>query len=239
MNDFYPFLSIIIPVFNSEHFIAETITKIYTQGYPNIEIIVVDDGSTDQTSEIIKNSFPTVKYYYQENKGPASARNYGLGIAKGEFIIFIDSDDYWEPNSLFLLSDFLKRHPTIHIVEGKIREFILHDDKIDFSPESYYMSNFGGCMFRKEVFEVVGFFDERLLCAQDIDWFIRAWENNIEKSRVDCIILNYRKHPKSLTATNRSQQHYYRLLLYKFKLEREKHLQRKPKGILMDYIGKR
>jgi glycosyltransferase involved in cell wall biosynthesis len=234
-----PLLSIIIPVYNSASFIEETLSKVYSQCYPNLECIIIDDGSTDNTAEIIQTEFPEVVYYYQENKGPAAARNVGLRLSKGDFIIFLDSDDYWEPNSLHILVDYLIQHPNTKIVEGKIREFVSTEDEVHFSSETYYMSNFGGCLFRKEVFEIVGLFDERLLCAQDIDWFIRAWENNIEKNRVDCIILNYRKHPKSLTATKRSEQQYYRLLLYKFKLERERQLINKPKGVLIDYIGKR
>ena len=233
----YPLLSIIIPVYNSELFIEDTINKIYHQNYSTIELIIIDDGSTDNTAEIIKKNFPEAIYSFQENKGPASARNQGLKLCKGEQIIFLDSDDYWEENSLHILSDFLLQNPDILIVEGKIREFITKNDDIQFISEAYNMSSFGTCMFRKEVFDIVGFFDERLICAQDIDWFIRAWENNIEKSRVDQIILNYRKHANSLTATKITQQQYYLLLMYKFKMEREKQLIKNQKGALNDYIG--
>jgi glycosyltransferase involved in cell wall biosynthesis len=235
----YPLLSIIVPVYNSELFIEETINKIYTQNYSPFELIIIDDGSTDNTAEIIKKNFPEALYYYQENEGHASAKNKGLKLCNGEFIIFLDSDDYWEENSLHILSDYLLKNPDILIVEGKIREFIKQNDEIQYISEAYYISSFGTSMFRKEVFNIVGFFDERLICATDIDWFIRAWENNIEKSRVDHNILNYRKHANSLTAVNIDKQQYYVLLMYKFKMEREKHLIKNQKGILKEYIGKR
>ena len=235
----YPLLSIIVPVYNSELFIEETLNKIYHQNYPTFELIIIDDGSTDNTAEIIKKNFPEAIYYFQENEGHASAKNKGLKFCNGEFIIFLDSDDYWEENSLHILSDFLIKNPDILIVEGKIREFITQNDAVQFISEAYYMSSFGTCMFRKEVFDIVGFFDERLICATDIDWFIRAWENNIEKSRVDHNILNYRKHTNSLTAINIDKQQYYVLLMYKFKMEREKHLIKNQKGLLNEYIGKR
>lgn len=234
-----PLLSIIIPVYNSELFIEETINKIYTQNYSPFELIIIDDGSTDNTAEIIKKNFPETLYYFQENKGPSAARNQGLKMCNGELIVFIDSDDYWENNSLHILSDFLLKNPDILIVEGTLREFITQNDEIQFISEAYYMSNLGTCMFRKEVFDIVGVFDERLICAQDIDWYIRAWENNIEKSRVDHNILNYRKHANSLTAINIDKQQYYVLLMYKFKMEREKHLIKNQKGFLNEYIGKR
>lgn len=235
----YPLLSIIVPVYNSELFIKETLSNIYTQNYPKFELIIIDDGSTDNTAEIIKKNFPEAIYYFQENKGHASAKNKGLKLCNGEFIIFLDSDDYWEENSLHILSDFLLKNPDILIVEGKIREFITQNDEIHYISEGYYMSSFGTCMFRKVVFDIVGFFDERLICATDIDWFIRAWENNIEKSRIDHNILNYRKHANSLTAINIDKQQYYVLLMYKFKMEREKHLIKNQKGLLNEYIGKR
>ncbi len=233
----YPLLSIIVPVYNSELFIKETIDKIYLQNYPKIELIIIDDGSTDKTAEIIQTNFPNVKYYFQENKGHASAKNKGLELSNGEYIIFLDSDDFWEENSLFILSEFLLKNPDTLIVEGKIREFSTQNNEIQFITEGYYMSSFGTCMFRKDVFDTVGLFDERLICATDIDWFIRAWENNIEKSRVDHIILNYRKHANSLTAINIDKQQYYVLLMYKLKMEREKHLIKNQKGLLKDYIG--
>jgi glycosyltransferase involved in cell wall biosynthesis len=233
----YPLLSIIVPVYNSELFIKETIDKIYLQNYPEIELIIIDDGSVDNTAEIIKKNYPEAIYYFQENQGHASAKNKGLTMCNGEFIIFLDSDDYWEENSLYILSEFLLKNTETQIVEGKIREFITQNNQIQFITEGCYMSSFGTCMFRKEVFDIVGLFNERLICATDIDWFIRAWENNIEKSRVDHVILNYRKHANSLTAINIDKQQYYILLMYKFKMEREKHLIKNQKGLLKDYIG--
>lgn len=239
MSFTYPLLSIIVPVYNSELFIEETLNKIYLQNYSNVELIIIDDGSTDNTAAIIKKKFPEANYHFQENQGHASAKNKGLELCNGEFIIFLDSDDYWEQNSLHSLSEFLLQNPNILIVEGKIREFITQNNEIQFISDAYYMSSFGTSMFRKEVFDSVGFFDERLICATDIDWFIRAWENNIEKRRIDKIILNYRKHANSLTAVNIDKQQYYVLLMYKFKMEREKHLIKNQKGPLNEYIGKR
>lgn len=233
-------ISIIIPVYNRENFINETINKIKKQNISAYEIIVVDDGSTDSSAQLAQ-QHDDITYIYKENGGPASARNLGLGYAKGSYIIFIDSDDFWEEESLSILSEYLDKNQLTQIVEGKIREFrvIQNLDELDFSPESYFMSNFGSCMIRREVFDIVGGFEEKLLLSEDIDWYTRAWENNIIKERIEKIILNYRKHSESITSKNKEKRNFYRLLLYKLKIEREKSRNYIPHGNLIDYIGKR
>ncbi len=233
-------ISIIIPLYNRESFIIDTITKIRKQNIPSYEIIVVDDGSTDTSAQLVQ-QFDDINYIFKENGGPASARNLGVKHAKGDYVIFIDSDDFWEEGSLEVLSDYLDNHPGTQIIEGKIREFksIQHSNRFDFSPESYFMSNFGSCMMRREVFEIIGNFNEKLICSEDIDWYTRAWENNIVKDRIDTIVLNYRKHAESITSKIREKGHFYRLLLFKLKIEREKNSVYVPHGKLIDYIGKR
>ena len=233
-------LSIIIPLYNRESFIIDTITKIKKQNISRYEIIVVDDGSTDTSAKLVQ-QFDEINYIFKENGGPASARNLGVKHAKGDYVIFIDSDDFWEEGSLEVLSDYLDDHPDTQIIEGKIREFksIQHSNRFDFSPESYFMSNFGSCMIRRKVFEIVGQFEEKLMCSEDIDWYTRAWENNITKDRIDIIVLNYRQHSESITSKNGIGAHFYRLLLFKLKIEREKNRDYVPQGKLIDYIGQR
>jgi glycosyltransferase involved in cell wall biosynthesis len=233
-------ISIIIPVYNSETFICETIDKIKEQNISSYEIIVVDDGSTDSSAKLLQ-KYEEIIYIFKENGGPASARNLGLKHAKGSYIIFIDIDDFWEEGSLNKLSDYLDKHPSTQIIEGKIREFRTYQNsnEFDFSTESYFTSNFGTCMIRREVFAIVGDFEEKLLRSEDIDWYTRAWEKNITKDRLDIIVLNYRKHSESLTSKYGEHGQFYRLLLFKLKIEREKSRNYIPHGNLIDYIGKR
>ena len=233
-------ISVITPVYNSEEFLEHTIQRVLSQNYPAIEFIIVDDGSTDKSASIIQ-QFPQVTYLYQENAGPASARNLGLQAATGEYIIFIDSDDFWEENSLISLAEYLDHNLEVQIIEGKIREFYFDNvtGNFHFSTESYYTSNFGSCMFRREVFDIVGNFNEKLRCAEDIDWFIRSWENNILKKRMNAILLNYRKHPESLTTRLNTKQHFYRLLVFKLKIERNFNIKQILEEDLNTYIGSR
>src|SRR2546426_10667200 len=93
-------ISCIVPVFNGERYLHETLNSILAQTYRPLEIIVADDGSTDGTRTIVASYGQQVRYLWQLNAGPAAARNLGLTAAKGEFIAFLDADDLWHPEKL-------------------------------------------------------------------------------------------------------------------------------------------
>ncbi len=234
-----PLISVIIPVYNSALFLPELLNNIYKQHYTPLEIIIVDDGSTDSTAILIK-SFPDIKYIYQTNKGPAAARNEGLAVATGEYIAFIDSDDLWNENTLLTFSKILVNNNDIDIVEGLIKE-------IPFKKSSYskikhlnpfYHCSFGSCLIRKSAFDKVGNCNERLIYTEDVDWFTRAWEMNIVKKRIDFVSIFYRKHQHNMTNNSANCLH-YKLLLLQIKIARQKnnsHLPL-PKGNLNDFLG--
>ena len=92
-------VSVIIPAYNSAKFLAETIESVLRQTYPVFEIVVVDDGSTDETKEVCSH-YPIVKYIYQRNQGVVGARNTGVRISKGEYLLFLDHDDCLLPRSV-------------------------------------------------------------------------------------------------------------------------------------------
>jgi glycosyltransferase involved in cell wall biosynthesis len=93
-------ISCIVPVFNGEPYLSETLDSILAQSYRPLEIIVADDGSTDRTANVVANYGDTIRYLKQENAGPPAARNLGLSSARGEFIAFLDADDLWHPDKL-------------------------------------------------------------------------------------------------------------------------------------------
>lgn len=122
-----PLVSVIIPAFNAQNYISETIDSIIAQSYTNIEIIVVDDGSTDNTAEIIKSYNNIVKYVYQNNSGGCSVpRNTGISVCKGELLTFIDSDDLMPPNRVESQVSFLCNHLDIDLVFSDYQNFGLH-----------------------------------------------------------------------------------------------------------------
>lgn len=116
--DNLPFISVIIPVYNRESFIRLALDSVFSQSYPaeRMEVIVVDDGSTDDTSDILKRCGRDIRYIRQENKGIASARNKGIRAARGEVITFLDADDIWHEERLEKVAGAFCRNPDIGIV---------------------------------------------------------------------------------------------------------------------------
>src|SRR5438045_4181238 len=91
-----PLVSVIMPVYNGAAYLAGALASISAQTYPRYELVVVNDGSTDDSAAIVQ-SFPNVRYVYQENQGIAAARNFGVSFSRGELVAFLDQDDYWAP----------------------------------------------------------------------------------------------------------------------------------------------
>lgn len=205
MDDNQLFVSVIIPVYNGEKYLAEAIKNVKNQEYQPLEIIIVDDGSTDGTAEVAAQFKESIHYVYQENSGPAAARNRGLRIAKGDAIAFLDVDDLWSEDKLKLQANYLAANPSVKIVQGLIQQMKLSQLAVNNQPlfelayQPYSYINLGSAIYRKSVFDIVGFFDETLNYAEDIDWFIRAWEKGISKVILEQVSLFYRKHKDNMT----------------------------------------
>jgi len=119
-------ISVIIPVYNGERYVAEAIDSVLAQEYKNIEIIVVNDGSTDNTEDVVR-SYANVKHLFQSRKGVSAARNNGVRCSSGEFIAFLDADDLWTKNKLLTQIDIMMKGPSPDMVFGHAEQF--------FSPE--------------------------------------------------------------------------------------------------------
>ncbi len=118
-----PLVSVIVPVYNGERYLTKTIQSVLTQDYQPIEIIVVDDGSTDRTAEIVR-AQPNIHYIYQNNRGVSAARNTGIAAAQGEFLAFLDADDMWVPQKLSVQVSYLTQHPDVGFVYAYRRMII-------------------------------------------------------------------------------------------------------------------
>ncbi|MBD2182997.1 glycosyltransferase [Aerosakkonema funiforme] len=205
MEDNSLFVSAIIPVYNGEKYLAEAIKNVKNQDYQPLEIIVIDDGSTDRTPEVAAAFKDSIRYVSQPNSGPAAARNHGIRIANGDVIAFLDVDDLWSDDKLKLQANYLANNPSVGIVQGLIQQMKIsrseEGDRAIFEPtyKPYSYINIGSAIYRKTVFEKIGFFDETLKYAEDVDWFIRAWENGISKIVLERVSLFYRKHEDNMT----------------------------------------
>lgn len=196
-----PLISVIIPAFNAENGLFAAIESVLQQAYQPLEIIVVDDGSTDATGSIARQA-SGVTCIEQENQGASGARNTGIRASQGEVIAFLDSDDLWLPRHIeFLLRSF-KEDAAIEFTWGSTQLDLTNAaSNIPHHPaeEPWTVFSLGAGLFRRNVFEHVGFFDQRLKTGNDLDWFCRATQLGVPCKRIPETVQIYRKRPESLT----------------------------------------
>ncbi len=199
-----PLVSVVLPVYNGERLLAEAIGSVLQQAYQPLEIIIVDDGSTDTTAQVAAGFADRIHYYYQPNSGPAAARNLGIQLAKGEFIAFIDADDLWPEDKLSMQMRCFEAFPTVEIVQGLINRIKLQNQTqhrlvgvdIDFP---FIYTNLGSMVMHRSVFEKVGYFDAGLKFHEDSDFWLRARELGINILVQRRLALIYRIHEHNLT----------------------------------------
>lgn len=179
-------LSVIIPTFNRAAYLAKAIESVLSQSFRDFELIVVDDGSSDNTKEVVSGFNSGVTYLYQDNKGPASSRNKGLNKARGKFIAFLDSDDSWDKEKLIIQLKQMQKNPDYLI--SHTREIWYKNGKLLIQKKKHQKSGgyiFDKCLLlcavslstaivRKELFDEIGLFDETLPCCEDYDFWLRA-----------------------------------------------------------------
>lgn len=196
-----PLLSVIIPAYNGAAFLAEAVESIYQQNYRSLEIIIVDDGSTDDTARIAANFKDDVRYVYQAHSGrPAAGRNRGVKESVGEIIGFLDQDDLWPANKLALQIPPLLNDVSLDVILGHTQMMQLTgatNGKREFEasskPVDYMLLS--SALFKRPVFEKVGFFDESLAYfGDDLDWFIRAREQGVSVRQLKEVTLFWRIH---------------------------------------------
>jgi glycosyltransferase involved in cell wall biosynthesis len=197
-----PLVSIIIPIYNGAKFILEAISSVCAQDYDPMEIIVVDDGSTDDTSTIVQ-SFKDIRYIYQPNQGCAAARNTGIHNSKGELIAFLDADDYWAINKLSLQVDCLLKHPDIGYTLGMQRNFLeCGIERPSWVKEEHILKEYIGTLqalvIRKRIFDIVGFFNTNFRISEDVEWFSRAVDAGIPRMVVPEVVAYRRIHDANL-----------------------------------------
>ena len=197
-----PLVSAIIPVYNGERFLPDALDSVMGQAHRPLEIIVVDDGSTDRTAEIV-GRYPEARSIYQDNQGPASARNTGLRAAEGKFMGLLDADDLWSEDKLAVQMPCFVADPSLQIVMGHT-QILLQTESTDHRVvfEEYatpWLAPQVGCtLFRKEMLDRVGFFPTELQYGEDLDWFLRISEQRISRKVVPEVTLYYRWHGDNL-----------------------------------------
>src|SRR3989344_2856340 len=203
-----PLVSVIIPTYNARSYILEAVDSALAQDYENIEVIVINDGSTDDTEEILRPYVESnqIKYFVQENKGLAATRNRGVSLSSGEFIAFLDADDLFLKEKIGeQVEVFLKNKEVgicysglIHFTDEESRKFFIHRYN-DHRPRDIFLDllskqfiNPSTVMIRKAVFREHGFFDESLRFSEDWDLWLRLAYDGIGFFYLDKLLTYYR-----------------------------------------------
>lgn len=203
-------VSVILPVFNGEQFLAQALSSVLEQEHRPLEIVVVDDGSEDGSAELARR-FPETRVVSQKNAGPAAARNRGIREARGELIAFIDADDVWVPGRLAWQLETLKARPDVEMVMGAVGLQLPNQEQPE--PDSYPIFHFGALLCRRTLFDRVGCLDEALRFGEDLDWIMRVREQAVPMAVDKRVAMLYRPHPGSMTRDQASTQHHFFLAL--------------------------
>lgn len=188
-----PVVSVIIPTYNYARFVGQAIRSVLDQTFTDYEIIVVDDGSTDETPEVLAGFGSSIRVIRQKNKGGSAARNTGIAAARGKYIAFLDADDQWEPCKLEIQVEALERDPEVgiifsdiqHIVNGcPVHKRYLHERGYRYPASGHIFVNLlhEGFIFTptvivsRAVLEDVGGFDTTLRNCEDVDLWFRIVE---------------------------------------------------------------
>jgi len=237
-----PRISVVIPAYNAARYVAEAVDSVLAQSLPPREVIVVDDGSTDDTEAVVRRFQDRVRYVRQPNGGSAAARNRGIREARGELIALLDADDVWFPEKLKKQWECLRDHPEAGLVHtnfyycdengdervlgvlgrervGRCYEIMFQDNGINNSTT----------LIRRECFDRVGLFDESFKTCQDYDLYLRM-SRYYEFAFLDEPLAVYRRHDSNITNDNS------RMLKNELRVRR-KALQDDPE--LLELVGKR
>jgi glycosyltransferase involved in cell wall biosynthesis len=203
-----PRVSVVMPLFNARPYLAETVASLRAQAWPDLEILVIDDGSRDGSAEAMAELCPEAIIWSQPNQGPSVARNAGIARATGKYLTFLDADDLWPEGKLARQVARLEAEPELEATLGYIRLFRDEDSADPGSPvrawgRPFFLFLLGGMVCRRELMlrgGNGGFDAERFpFRGEDTDWFFRAWESGRKMEILEQTELHYRRRPGSLT----------------------------------------
>ena len=206
-------ISVPMCVYNGETYLAEAIDSVLEQTYPNIEVIVVDDGSTDRSADIARGYGNRVLYIHQPHQGIGVARNRGLAACRGEFIAIQDADDLWIPQKLAIQHRAIQQRPEAGMVNGRVRNFISPElnpkkfEHVTISNQSIRARVFCAALIRRTVFELIGVLPTEGRVGQDTDWFMRFADSGIPVIDLPDVLTYRRIHQNNQGFRERSSQH--------------------------------
>lgn len=201
-----PRLSVIIPVYNGAATLPAALESVVNQQGARLEVIVIDDGSNDASADVARRVAPALVCVGQPNQGPAAARNRGLELVHGEFISFLDADDYWPADRVRCHMTLFQQNPDADIVIGATQTVRLIRDGAEAGqktlpvlPTPLIQHHLGSATYRRAVFDRVGLLNEALRIGEDKEWFQRALKVGVTIKMTATVALYYCLRAGSLT----------------------------------------
>ncbi|SKC54020.1 glycosyltransferase family A protein [Ohtaekwangia koreensis] len=192
-------ISVILPAYNAGKYIGEALRSVIDQTIPIHEIIVIDDGSTDSTKDIVS-GFP-VHYFYQANSGTAAALNAGIEQSSGDYLAFIDADDVWMPQRLYVQLQAFEKNPSLDMVFGLMQQFVSPElseeekNKIEVNTAEVMIGiHKSAWLIKREAFMGVGVFAGGFLLEEFTDWYARSKEKKLNEFVVQEVVAKRRIH---------------------------------------------
>ncbi|HNG96268.1 MAG TPA: glycosyltransferase family A protein [Acidobacteriota bacterium] len=204
-------ISVVIPVYNGELYLAEAIQSVLDQAYQPLEIIVVDDGSTDRSVEIAA-GFPHVQVVSQPKAGPGAARNTGVQTATGNWLAFLDADDVWTRQKLIRQLAAFEQDPELDVVFGYVQQFVspeLGDEvrtRLKCPPNPMPGLHPGTMLIKRKSFFQIGLLNSALVLGDFLDWHGRATDAGLKMLMLDEVVMCRRLHTTNLTLREKALQ---------------------------------
>lgn len=219
----YPLVSVIVPLYNCAPYLPQALNSVFDQDYPSLEVMAVDDCSSDDTLDVVKSYGGKIKLIRQEkNGGAGAARNRAMAVAQGKYIAFLDGDDVWLPGKLKRQIDFLETHPDFDVVYGDFYKWLPDEQGIFQQPKDLYLEESMGlderlsgeiypemlidsyvwivtAVIRRSIIDRLGVFREELRKGEDYEFWLRA-SRVCRMAKLLGQLALYRQHPASTTA---------------------------------------
>ncbi|MFC1550422.1 glycosyltransferase family A protein [Candidatus Neomarinimicrobiota bacterium] len=199
-----PSISVIIPVYNAELYLSTALESVINQSLQPFEIIVVNDGSQDSSAVIAQKYGKYIHYLSQSNSGAAAARNRGTEVATGDYLAFLDADDFWIKTKLEKQIEVFKSDQSLSMIFGHVHQFISPEvpnpSRIKLDAQDEVLPGYvpGTLLIKRKAFFKVGLFDTKWKVGEFIDWFLKANEIGLRSQILPAIILERRIHSTNL-----------------------------------------
>jgi glycosyltransferase involved in cell wall biosynthesis len=200
MSSNTPFVTVVIPAFNAECYITQAIDSVLHQTCGMFEVIVVDDGSTDQTRGVVERFGPPVRYEYQRNAGPASARNRGIELASADFVAFLDADDVWNPEKCAVQMAHFNEFPQLVGSAAHVRNFLSEAAAAGTAPEGQAVTLGTTLMVRRALFDAVGMLNPQYWHRDLQDLLVRADDRGFKIEILRYVLARRRIHSNNMSS---------------------------------------